>query len=295
MTLSPRLVSGLLCGASVLGCMRDETSGDTEVSTTKPSGNESGSETSAANGSTSVTEGNSASTSGGTSNTAAPTTTGNPPYECDPWAQDCPEGQKCAAYSSTGSSSWDGTTCVDVTGTDEPGEKCQVPGDVSGIDSCIKGAMCWGNNDDGIGTCVALCIGSPEAPVCATHSICTISGVLNLCLPSCNPLLQDCLDPALVCYAGDSTGFHCAPDASGATGQTNDPCEALNGCDEGFTCEDALIVGAGCTEGPYCCTPWCNFPDGTCPNPDQQCVEFFSSYPAPTPDYAKIGFCGVPS
>jgi len=194
------------------------------------------------------------------------------------------------------SSSWDATKCVDVTGTDKPGEPCIVEGATSGVDSCIAGAMCWGANEQGIGTCVPLCTGSTEARVCPAHRVCTVSGVLNLCLPSCNPVLQDCLDPALSCYLEGGVSFGCYPDVSGEKGQVNDPCEAFAECDEGLTCAGAAFVGVGCAEGSFaCCTPWCEFPDGACPNPDQQCLEVFDSHPAPTPEYAKIGFCGVPS
>ena len=50
--------------------------------------------------------------------------------ECDLWAQDCPEGQKCAGY--FGSQSW-AVKCVDVTGTDQPGDACTTEGTDSGI------------------------------------------------------------------------------------------------------------------------------------------------------------------
>jgi hypothetical protein len=44
-----------------------------------------------------------------------------------------------------------------------------------------------------------------------------------------------------------------------------------------------------------CCTPFCEFPDGACPNPDQQCVQWFDPMMLPEGDpQLDIGFCGVP-
>jgi len=217
--------------------------------------------------------------------------------ECDNWAQDCPEGQKCTAYIA-GGGGWNALKCVDVTGTDEPGDPCTSEGAVTGIDSCIEGAMCWYVNQEGVGLCVALCTGDPEAPVCSDKGLCTISGlaILNLCLPSCDPLLQDCPGPAGFCYPiADS--FTCAPDASGDEGQANDPCEFINVCDEGLMCAEAALVGAGCEPGRAgCCTSFCKFPDAPCPNPDQQCVQYFDPADLPADDpWLDIGVCGVPS
>ena len=220
-----------------------------------------------------------------------------PKPECDNWAQDCPEGQKCTAYIAGGGSAWDSLKCVEVTGTDQPGDPCTSEGAVSGVDSCIKGAMCWGVNQEGMGTCVALCTGSVEAPVCADKGLCTISqfSILILCLRSCDPLLQDCANPAEACYPiGDS--FDCAPDASGDEGQANDPCEFINVCDKRLMCADVAFVGMGCAQGSTgCCTPFCEFPGGACPNPDQSCVQYFdpAQFPANDP-LLDIGVCGVP-
>ena len=217
--------------------------------------------------------------------------------ECDGFDECCPDGEKCTAYISGGGGTWDANKCVDVTGTDEPGDECTSEGAASGIDSCIKGAMCWSVDDMGVGTCVALCTGSSDAPVCADDVTCTIAndGVLNLCLPNCDPLLQDCLDAAEACYPIND-GFTCAPDASGEEGQANDACAFINTCDKSLMCADAAIVGAGC-EPPAtgCCTPFCEFPDGTCPNPDQKCVQYFvEPFPMKPQNSEDIGVCGIP-
>jgi hypothetical protein len=319
MTRSRLLASTLLLGALAIGCTINNASNETEASTststtsaTNPSGSQSGSVTSAPGSATDGTVSDStptmatatttSGTSDGTSSTGEPCSFLNCDdmmsdfNECDQWAQDCPEGQKCTAYIAEGTGTWDATKCVEVTGADKPDDKCTSKGFVSGIDSCIKGAMCWGLDMDGVGTCVALCSGSPDAPLCE-YGFCTIAsgGALSLCLANCDPLLQDCHHPGEVCYPV-AEGFSCAPDDLGEEGQANDPCEFINSCDKGLMCADAAFVGAGCMPGVTgCCTPFCKFPDGPCPNPDQQCVQYFD--PAQLPDndpWLDIGVCGVP-
>ena len=228
---------------------------------------------------------------------------------CDVFAQDCPDGQKCTAAIDDGGGSWNTTRCVEVAGTDVPGDECSSEGGASGVDSCVKGAMCWGVDDMGIGICVALCTGTPDSPICADGKTCAITndGVLNLCLQTCDPLLQDCLDPNEVCYP-ISDGFTCAPDASGEEGQHNDSCAFINTCDKGLMCADAAFVGAGCVPpATSCCTEFCECtmwdpvtfkcqdPAVKCPNPDQSCVQYFTApFPLQPANAEDIGVCGVP-
>lgn len=146
--------------------------------------------------------------------------------ECDAYLQDCPEGQKCAPIIDDGGSAWNANKCVPVTGMDqpdEPGEPCHTNDIASGIDSCIEGAMCWNVDMDGNGTCVAQCTGTPDAPSCDPGKYgplpCTIAndGVLNLCIPDCNPLGDDCAANEMCATYNES--FTCAPDASADKGQ----------------------------------------------------------------------------
>ena len=134
--------------------------------------------------------------------------------ECDVWTQDCPEGQKCATIADDGGF---GTSCVDVIGMGQPGDACTSEGEATGIDSCAEDASCWDIDMDGAGTCVARCTGTQEAPSCDPGSngpiLCTITneGLLNLCIPDCNPLEDDCAaDEVCVPQAGFSS-FICAP------------------------------------------------------------------------------------
>ncbi len=206
-------VSSLLCSAPVvIGCTKNAAGGDTQATAvTSSSGNDSGEATSAPEASTRATDeptgspptmATTTTTTATTTTTTATTTTiatadgvsgmcdslnceesEGVMNECDNFAQDCPAGQKCVAYSSNGAGGWDALKCVGVTGMDKPGDTCTSKGD--GVDSCIKGAICWGVSREGMGTCVALCTGSWEAPVCENTAFCTISGLglINLCLP----------------------------------------------------------------------------------------------------------------
>jgi hypothetical protein len=49
------------------------------------------------------------------------------PSECDPFLQDCPEGEKCVSYASSGGS-WDANKCVPVLGDGAAGEPCSYGG-----------------------------------------------------------------------------------------------------------------------------------------------------------------------
>ncbi len=214
---------------------------------------------------------------------------------CDNFVQDCPRDQKCAAASDD-LGSWNTTTCVDGTGAGQPGDECTTDGGkFSGKDSCAFGAMCWHTNDEGVGTCVALCTGTPDSPVRASgHCMIAGDGTLNLCLPSCDPLLQDC--PATDLCAPQGDFFLCTPDDSGEEGQSGDPCKFADTCDAGLTCIEPATVSASCDPAAKgCCTPFCTFPGGACPNPDQSCVQWFDPMTLPENDpQLTIGFCGIP-
>ncbi len=216
--------------------------------------------------------------------------------ECDLFAQDCPEGQKCAPVITDGGGAWNTDRCVPVTGDDIAGDACTAESVADGLDSCVKGVMCWAVDIDGNGTCVAHCGGTADAPICPDNGLCSISGgaYLALCHPSCDPLLQDCAEGD-ACYPIDDT-FTCAPDASGDVGEANDPCEFINVCAAGLWCAEEALVGVGCAPGSMgCCTPYCEFPGGVCPNLDQQCVQWFDPAMLPEGDpLLDIGYCGVP-
>ena len=224
-----------------------------------------------------------------------------PVGDCSLWDQDCMEGEKCNPWANDGGSSWNSSTCTPLDAAPgQPGEACTVEGSgLSGVDTCDVASMCWNVDEEGGGTCVALCEGTQEAAVCAnpaTSCIIANEGFLPLCLPTCDPLLQDCADGE-ACYPGDN-GFVCAPDASGPEmGGFGDACEFTNACDPSLLCVGAAAFpDCGSTR---CCTDFCDLDDpesgGSCGGVagGQECVAFFAEGAAP-PGMEGVGFCAIP-
>ena len=217
--------------------------------------------------------------------------------ECDVFKQDCASGEKCTAWNDNGGGSWNATKCVPVTGDKVPGDECKAEGGgTSGIDNCEAGAMCYDVDAMNTGICRALCTGTPDAPTCDGNFSCAIvnDGVLNICLPGCDPLLQDCPGKDLCLPIGD--GFICVIDVSGDMGQTNDPCEFANSCDKGLVCLNTASASSACMQGsPGCCQPFCDFTAmDPCPNPDQKCVQWFDPMMPIPPGFEDVGVCAIP-
>lgn len=225
-------------------------------------------------------------------------------FECSPWEQDCPEGEKCMPWADDGGNSWNALRCSPLDPTPAAvGDACTVEGSgVSGIDDCDLGAMCWAvDPETNQGTCLAFCTGTPDAPACDDPTTqCTIEngGVLILCLPSCDPLLQDCADGD-ECIPSNDT-FVCVVDSSEDFGGAGDPCEYLNVCDPGLMCAAAELV-PNCNGASGCCTPFCDVTDAgasmDCANTvgiEAECLPYFEEGQAP-PGYEDVGVCGIPA
>ncbi len=222
------------------------------------------------------------------------------PVECDVFSQNCPPGQKCMPYADDGGSSWNNTKCVPVM--EDPaqlGEPCFAVGNgVSGIDNCDLGLYCWDVDGTLQGTCIAMCMGTYEEPICPPKTRCIFTGYegLNLCIGVCDPLIQDCPMDDDLCIPSD-TDFVCVLDASGDEGQVNDPCMFANACDKGLYC----IVSSNAAECDQasmgCCQPFCDLsvmePDAQCAGVGQACVPWFEAGTAP-PGYEFVGICAVP-
>ena len=223
-------------------------------------------------------------------------------FECDQWAQDCPPGQKCMPWANDGGNVWNALRCAPIA--DDPravGESCTVEGSgVSGIDDCELRAMCWDvDPETNEGTCSAMCIGSEAYPVCLDPTTqCSINGdgVITLCFPSCDPLLQDC-DDGEGCYPVNA-GFACTADASqGRMGSYGGSCEFTNACAAGLFCDDLGGV-PDCAGSQGCCNRFCDLsvadPDATCPDAaqGQTCVAWFQPGQAP-PGLQYAGRCAV--
>lgn len=223
--------------------------------------------------------------------------------QCDIWAQDCPEGEKCMPWANDGGNSWNATRCSPQDDAAAViGDSCTVEGSgVSGIDNCEQSSMCWNvDPETNLGTCVAFCEGSEANPICedpATSCNILNDGVLILCLPNCDPLLQDCAEGE-ACYPTNDA-FSCVPDAGGEQGLYGEGCEFLNVCDPGLFCAAPEGVPE-CAGSIGCCSSFCDFtdPDSTanCPGAagGQECVAWYEEGQAP-PGYETVGACLIPA
>jgi hypothetical protein len=214
--------------------------------------------------------------------------------ECDVFAQDCEDGEKCTAWAEGGGSAWNATKCVPVSGTKVPGDPCVAEGGgVSGLDDCEKGAMCWDVDAENNGICVQLCTGTEEMPMCADPDQgCAVvnEGVLNICLDTCEPLVQDCPGDDLCLPVGGT--YLCVLDASGDLGANFDPCEYANACDKGLICLGPAAA-TECDQGATgCCMPMCSIEGqgADCPGEGQACLAVYEPQP---PGYEDIGYCSL--
>lgn len=219
--------------------------------------------------------------------------------QCDPFAQNCPAGEKCTPWANDGGGSWNSTKCAPVgPDPDQPGEPCTVQGNpTSGNDSCDVGSMCWDvDTDTSIGTCVPLCTGSPEMASCPEPLACGVfnEGNLPLCLPQCDPLAQDCPPEDTCILSPTRTDFLCIFDASGDDGQLFDPCDFANTCEPGLTCDASTSASECDPDASSCCTPFCDLTlPPSCPGAMQTCQPFFKMEPAP-PGHENVGICSLP-
>lgn len=89
---------------------------------------------------------------------------------CDPLAQDCPEGEKCTPFASTGGT-WDDYKCVPVLGELGPGESCTYDDPVLATDDCGSTSMCY----DGV--CRSFCKPPYDTPACPVGYGCADVGM----------------------------------------------------------------------------------------------------------------------
>jgi hypothetical protein len=210
------------------------------------------------------------------------------PWDCDLYEQDCPLGEKCMPWANDGGNIWNARRCSPVDdGPGQIGDACTVEGSGwSGIDDCDVGLMClWVDATTNTGTCVQLCSGSEADPTCDDPSaLCSIEfgGDLPVCLPTCDPLLQNC--PAGGgCFIGTGDFFVCG-DAIEPTIGLDAPCDLQWTCAPGSTCVAAELLPA--CGGAGCCTAYC---DTTLPEPcgpERVCNPVF--------DGSIAGYCAAP-
>jgi hypothetical protein len=271
------------------GCTRPLASLDDEAGVTTNMGEESTGEESTDEESTSTeTSSSSESTIFITHHDVSPD-----PQNCDPFAQDCPPGEKCVPYSTSGDV-WDANKCVPVMGDQHQGEPCTWAGVVEATDNCDATSICWDVMDvDGelLGTCTTFCMGTADAPECPEGSSCIVNSdsSINLCIFDCDPLLQDC-GAGLGCYFA-VTAFNCIFTTDDIP--VGEPCGYINDCAPGNYCTDASVV-PDCG-GPACCTNFCDLDlgDAQCTQPGTVCTTFFEPGTAP-PGYEDVGLCILP-
>lgn len=215
--------------------------------------------------------------------------------DCDPFGQDCPVGQKCVPWDEQGGNTWNGARCVEITGDGAPGDPCTAPeGPVAGVDDCALGSICWNVDEQNHGVCVAQCLGSVEAPTCPPKHGCILYAelYLDLCFPSCFPAPDDCPEDR-ICIPYQQS-FFCEEKGPEPGAQTNESCSASR-CAKGLACLDASDASSACDDFPdgSCCQPYCEFPGGTCPNPDQQCLPWHDPMWFVPPGYENLGYCGI--
>ena len=297
--------SMMLCGSlslALAGCTKDDQGGGTETNADTNADADTDADTNAEVGETGGTENGGDGDGDGDGTTSASTglTTGDfvpdegdlpSVSECDPFMQDCPEGEKCVPYGSTGGN-WDANKCVPVTGSGAAGDTCTYGGATEATDDCDENTHCWDAMDvDGqlVGVCTEFCGGTPDDPQCDGDTSCLIAneGSINLCITNCDPLLQDCND-GLACFFA-AGNFNCIFTTSDIP--TGDPCAYINDCAGGNTCLNAEIM-PNCN-GSSCCGNWCDLDDPTCPQEGTECTAFFEEGMAP-PSFETVGVCILP-
>ncbi len=210
--------------------------------------------------------------------------------QCDPAAQDCPEGEKCTSYvSMPGGQTVDATKCVPSTGTAVAGEPCIREAE---NDDCDAGFFCMtevsGNTGDGF--CLEYC--DIMTMQCEFGGECFAfnDGALPICQVTCDPLAPGCPD-GQGCYAAFSN-FVCAITGVGPEGGADGAsCSTIQSCNPGLICRTGTV---GCSGESGCCTPYCDLTEGPeqCPEATEECIAALDD---PPPGLADVGFCGVPA
>jgi hypothetical protein len=178
---------------------------------------------------------------------------------CTAWDQNCVRGEKCMPWSNDGGPHWNTERCSPIDpDARAPGEPCMVEGSyVSGIDNCELGSVClFVDPATNTGVCIASCSGSEDNPVCASPGdVCSIDfdGAMVNCLPSCDPLLQDCSLGG--CYPTPFGDFVCGATIGMGVGP-GEPCVHQWDCVEGSVCVEGDLVPDCADEG--CCAPLCD-------------------------------------
>ncbi|MCA9693820.1 MAG: hypothetical protein R3A51_13310 [Nannocystaceae bacterium] len=224
--------------------------------------------------------------------------------DCDATLEGCEEGEKCNIFSDEDGFSLGQIDCFPLDPNPvDVGEPCDAGAEYNdGIDNCVEGATCWDVNEEGIGTCVALCHAIDENSydyTCAPYEgSCTLCQecVVGLCLPYCDPLLNDCPDGKICIPDTQGDGWVCTLDASEGAHPPGTPCDFVNQCNAGSVCLDSSYYPSmACAQSAGCCGPVCDLEDPQCPDdpPGLSCEPWYEEGMAPA-GFEHIGACIVP-
>ena len=219
---------------------------------------------------------------------------------CDVWTgEPCEAGEKCMPWDATGAGTWNGTRCSPIAPEPvEVGQPCTVEeSPYSGLDDCGAFSMCWAVDPRTLrGHCVAFCETETQPTCAGPCEACSATGggSLILCVPECDPLLQDC-PSGQGCY-GHVNGFLCWPFAGDSDSPAaGDPCQS-HMCPPGLVCATGGAVDCGSDGG--CCTPYCDLSDATAcaALPGTECVPWFESPGRGDGcfDVSNVGACLLP-
>ena len=110
---------------------------------------------------------------------------------------------------------------------------------------------------------------------------------MPLCLPECDPVLQDC-EGGQICVFDDNESFFCTH--PGGNLSDGEACESINQCAAGLMCADSAMLPNCDNSNVGCCTSYC---DLTEPNPclmGNECISLGVTDPA----FDHVGLCGIP-
>lgn len=217
---------------------------------------------------------------------------------CGVWEDEnqCLRGQDCSPFSNDGTPTWNASICTPLP--DEPdfvGEPCVIEDSpVSGVDSCEAKSMCFGVDPKTLaGTCVAYCLGEAKNTSCADPSTTCVVGndyVIAMCLPSCDPVLQDCANGEMcVGNYGEQTGFFCSPPGTPYVNLAGVQPAACTVGQVGVLPE--LIDD--CMEGEPCCAQFCDLPQPEQCTPGLECTAWTAE--GTCPGGCSEGVCLSPS
>ena len=212
------------------------------------------------------------------------------PRDCDYYgdpcdlAEGCDEGFKCAPVGDpkNGFELW----CVEVQESPRTlGDACVLLcEETDGVDDCDVGLFCVA------GACRALCLPADEICNDVNDSCFTDpSAPFGVCLPSCDPLAQDC-GIGFTCIPDPPSTFVCLPDASDDGADQGATCVFANSCNPGFMCIEP--EDEGCGAGTGCCSAYCDLGSPVCANAEHECQVVLAS---PSPGYETVGVCALPA